>query len=85
MSRLYEALAERRPAEQDGSAAPDVYVFKRRRRQPMVYRGEMTGCIYLQHLEYPFEPVLIGNTLRDVEELRDTLNAFLDGVWEEAK
>jgi hypothetical protein len=50
---------------------------------PKVYRGAATRNIYVQHLRYPFEPALIGDNLRDVEELRDRLTAFLEGAWRE--
>lgn len=64
-------------------AAPQPVTFKRVNHEPMVYRGEMTGTIYLQYPEYPYTSIEIGKSLRDAEQLRDKLTAFLDGAWRE--
>lgn len=46
---------------------------------PKVYRGAASRQVYVQRLQYPYEPALIGDA-RDVEDLRDRLTAFLEGL-----
>lgn len=79
MSRLYDVYIE--APERFQPAPPEQAKQHTPLAEPLVYQGEFTGAVYLQRLREPYEPIVLGYTLAEVEDIRDRLTAFLDGAW----